>query len=194
MEREGLRLIVEGIADQKFLTDFISFHFSFNLEDSNFIRIDGNTDELLTKKAPVISLNVEGTNLAIFDADEDPQTTRSRYSAFFGRLVNNHDLFLFPDNTSTGNLETLLIQIVNPKHQSILDCLETYKNCLEQQSRGYKTPVLKTMVYAYLDTLLPRSKEKYAKEENRDYTNDEHWNLSYQVLTALKEFLRPYFT
>lgn len=194
MELADLRLIVEGIADQKFLTDYISYQFGIELEDDHFVRIGGNDDQKLSSKSSVLQLNEEGRNLVIFDADNDFLGNKQRYSNFFSKLVQSYQIFLFPNNNNGGNLENLLLSIINPKHQDIIDCLESYARCLGDQKKGYKTPPLKTKVFAYLDVQLSPKQEKFAKEEKRNYKNREHWNLDHEALEPLKEFLKTVFT
>lgn len=52
-------------------------------------------------------------------------------------------------------------------------------------------PAKKTKIYAYLETLLGKSKtqKKLIKDANRNYENTLHWNLDAKYLEPLKEFL-----
>ena len=52
-------------------------------------------------------------------------------------------------------------------------------------------PAKKTKIYAYLETLLGKSKtqKKLIKDANRNYENTQHWNLDAEYLEPLKEFL-----
>ena len=52
-------------------------------------------------------------------------------------------------------------------------------------------PAKKTKIYAYLETLLgkSRSQKKLIKDANRNYKNTQHWNLDAEYLEPLKEFL-----
>ena len=52
-------------------------------------------------------------------------------------------------------------------------------------------PAKKTKIYAYLETLLGKSKtqKKQIKDANRNYENTQHWNLDAEYLEPLKEFL-----
>ena len=59
-------------------------------------------------------------------------------------------------------------------------------------------PVIKSKVFAYLDALLPSKNKKNDKydliqEKNRNYRNIQHWDLQYEYLNPLKEFLTPFF-
>ena len=52
-------------------------------------------------------------------------------------------------------------------------------------------PAKKTKIYAYLETLLGKSKtqKKLIKDANRNYENIQHWNLNAKYLEPLKEFI-----
>ena len=102
------------------------------------------------------------------------------------------ELFLFPNNSDSGNLEILLEKIINPKHSAIFECFDGYQNCLKGKSKSYKVPASKTKIFAYLDTLLSSQDEKFAKEDKRDYRNTNHWDLDNSYLNILKEFLEKY--
>ncbi|MDR3341410.1 MAG: hypothetical protein LBT14_01245 [Treponema sp.] len=51
--------------------------------------------------------------------------------------------------------------------------------------------VTKTKIYAYLEVLLGETKKEKEKikERERDYKNNEHWNLDSEFLVPLKNFL-----
>lgn len=55
-------------------------------------------------------------------------------------------------------------------------------------------PAKKTKIYAYLETLLGKSKtqKKLIKDANRNYENTQHWNLDAEYLESLKDFLMKY--
>ena len=52
-------------------------------------------------------------------------------------------------------------------------------------------PAKKTKIYAYLETLVGKSKtqKKLIKDANRNYENTQHWNLDAEYLETLKGFL-----
>ena len=52
-------------------------------------------------------------------------------------------------------------------------------------------PAKKTKTYAYLATLLGKSKsqKKLIKDANRNYENTQHWNLDAEYLEPLKVFI-----
>ena len=94
-------------------------------------------------------------------------------------------------------MEDLLENIINPDNQPVMDCWQTYEGELEKVRIPTKTPptltipAKKTKNYAYLETLLgkSRSQKELIKDAKRNYENPQHWNLDAEYLGALKEFL-----
>jgi len=62
---------------------------------------------------------------------------------------------------------------------------------VKQDTSSIDAPAKKTKIYAYLETLLgkSRSQKKLIKDANRNYENTEHWNLDAKYLEPLKEFM-----
>ena len=95
-------------------------------------------------------------------------------------------------------MEDLLENIINPDNQPVMDCWSTYEGELGKVRIPTKTPptltipAKKTKIYAYLETLLGKSKsqKKLLKDANRNYENAQHWDLDAEYLEALKEFLK----
>ena len=138
-----------------------------------------------------------GVNLVIFDADEDIETRRAELLAIKDEFGVEFELFLLPNDKDAGTLEDLLENIINPNNQSVMDCWATYEGELEKVRIPTKTPptltipAKKTKIYAYLETLLGKSKnqKKLIKDANRNYENIQHWNLDTEYMEPLKEFL-----
>ena len=110
------------------------------------------------------------------------------------------ELFLLPNDKDAGALEDLLENIINPNNQPVMECWQTYEEKLREVRIPSKTPptltipAKKTKIYAYLETLLgkSRSQKKQIKDANRNYKNTQHWNLDAEYLEPLKEFLRKW--
>lgn len=65
-----------------------------------------------------------------------------------GNLANQVEIFLFPDNKSNGELETLLIQIA--KQNEFVECFDNYINCIESKDKeAVKNIYKKSKMYAY---------------------------------------------
>lgn len=220
-----VQIFVEGIADQKFLQDLISEWYSVTLtrggfmdkneriEPGDILNLGGkNCFEDATKMRllePMLRiLRAEGISLlVIFDAD-----AFIKEQAVMEKLKQLHGFqyFLLPYNgthsvaeRNDGDLESLLQEIICPDNQVILDCWQAYETCLADKpaktikSGRFTLPARKTKIYAYLEALVGESKKQKAKikEENRDYTNKDHWNLNpeHPPLQPLKLFLDEFF-
>jgi len=188
-----VKVFVEGKADKKFITDYLT-HLNSSYPDNfeilstrgwkNLPNLDNEFEE---------NTNDNGKNLIIFDSNNDPKQRRTDILDSKDSLGIDFELFLLPDNQNSGDLEILLFNIINPKHQIIFDCFEKYQACLGNNSQlPYRMPTLKTKIYAYQDTLLSKKNSYMAKEDSRDYRNPDHWNLDDKYLEPLKKFLSPH--
>lgn len=207
---------VEGIADQKFLSDVMRcwYGFEFHVKSNTVYQHSGNTHNLKilssggvadfisqtgwTKKQQnfLDNYNMGIQNALILDADEDFAKRRKDIIATTG--LSPDALFLLPNDTSPGDLETLLEQITHSDHQAILNCWASYETCLQViPQKNYTIPARKTKMYAYLEALLDKNEKKKIKESERDYTNADHWNLDPQhpslnpLHTFLNKHLKP---
>jgi hypothetical protein len=102
-------------------------------------------------------------------------------------------LYLFPNNTDNGNLESLLAEIAVDR--KIMDCFLEYEKCVT----GHPKPLNDSRIYSYLDMVLYPNHKNHAgkdlrKEEFRNYKNSAHWNLEHEYVNPLREFLAPFFT
>jgi hypothetical protein len=199
--KENILLYVEGEADVKFLSDCVLQWFCVELNKSNFINLKGI--ENLWKNDQTIKANSSkiggGVNLVILDTDYEgtnggiKQRTQE-LTDFRSRNELDFDFFLFPNNSSDGDLEVLLESIINPKHQVIFDCWKSYEECLNEKG-SYTIPARKTKIYGYVEALVgsTNSEKEKIKERNRNYRNPEHWDLNSEKLNPLREFLTKYF-
>ncbi len=197
-----VQIFVEGIADAKFLKDFVAYTYKINLtigkngsESANpdILILDGK--DKIPKVANLFKENEinEILSVIIFDAD-DFSVENPKFIQY--QTTYPIDYFLLPNNQDDGDLETLLQQIINPEHQVIFDCWNGYEECLRSYNdKNYTTPARKTKIYAYLEALLGESKnqKKKIKEAERDYQNPVHWNLEAPALNNLKTFLDKFF-
>ena len=107
------------------------------------------------------------------------------------------ELFLLPNDKDAGALEDLLENIINPDNQPVMECWQTYEGELAKVRIPTKNPptltipAKKTKIYAYLETLLDksRSQKELIKDRNRNYENTQHWNLDLAYLEPMKLFL-----
>ncbi len=142
-------------------------------------------------------------NLVIFDADfvidgGGVEKRQNDMKAFKESALVDFDYFFFPNNQDDGVFEDLLLQIINPEHQGIMDCFSHYEQCIGGQNevKGgncYETPNIKAKVYTYITTFKRSKKEAdKVKKGNWDFGNAAYWNLNHSYLTPLKSFLEKY--
>ena len=204
----SIRVFVEGIADQKFISDLILFWYEVPLKiNEDIIQIGGKDAFESPEKYETIKKKMEESsflgkrNILILDADDELEVRRVRFNELGNNL--NFETYFLPDNSNPGDLEVLLQNIINPENSSIFDCWDLYENCLKNEtsqntdSGQFTVPARKTKIYAYLEALLGEShaeKEKI-KERNRNYCDDRHWNLSpeLEILSGLRLFFDQYF-
>jgi len=201
--------------------------------DSNFIEkyinhilpaIDKNSYKIIptggfTKIHKSVSFFVENTiidkgiNLVIFDADDESKNyggvdARRRFlESKKAKLGIDFEYFLFPNNESDGDYESLLEQIINTKHKCLFACFEGYQTCISSRkdvldNNIYNTPIRKTKIYAYVDSIkkskddedrFKKRNEKTCKGDDFLFENQELWDLDNEYLTPLRDFLLKYF-
>jgi len=193
-----VKIIVEGIADVVFIRQYLKHLYGVELDKDSIIRVDGwesiRKDEFLNQLRH--NSDDAGINLVVFDADNDCDTRRAELQKIAQDNSVSFNLFLFPNDVDSGTLETLLMKIINPENQSVVECWDRYENDLQQQTIPWKSPTtptvpsIKTRVYAYLEALVGESKsqKKLIKEADRKYDNPNHWDLDSQELNPLKTF------
>lgn len=135
-----------------------------------------------------------GHNLIVFDADTETNGGGfvQRYKELTEKIVAlgiTTDLFLFPDNKSDGDFETLLLQIAHKdKHQRFFDCFSDYEKCLGED---YVTPNLKGKLHTYISSMLmSKTKRDRLGKGEWQFENPEYWNLASTVLEPLKSALK----
>ena len=198
-------IIVEGDADKKFFEDY--YHHLFHEKaPADSIMHPGKDDDTggYNKLKSQDTLNalrqntdLGGVNLVIFDADENPEARLKELLAIREQYGVEFELFLLPNDKDAGALEDLLENIINPDNQPVMDCWATYEGELKKVRIPTKTPPTltipanKTKIYAYLETLLGKSKsqKKLIKDPYRNYENPQHWNLGSEYIEPLKLFL-----
>ena len=202
------QIIVEGDADKKVFEDYYHHICGEKAPKGSITHPgkDGDTGGYQKLKSEdaigVMRQNTDmgGINLVIFDADEDTESRRAELLAIKEEFGVEFELFLLPNNKDVGALEDLLENIINPNNQPVMDCWQTYEEKLREVRIPSKTPptltipAKKTKIYAYLETLLgkSRSQKKLIKDSNRNYKNTQHWNLDAEYLEPLKEFLQKW--
>jgi hypothetical protein len=215
-----VHIFVEGDADVKFISDYISHikpdtkveinrehkpNIAKILQNGSLIAVvhglRGWTD-IENMKTHISQLKDEGSNvLVIFDADTGKNNGgfAVRKKQIEDYALSLDEIFLFPNNKDDEELETLLENIINEKNRPIFDYWEKYETCLREYAskktgKTLTTPAKKSKIYAYLSALLDDSKKQQdlAKDPNRNYKETEHWNLNADYLKPLQDFLLKY--
>ena len=174
-------IFCEGESDQKFLSDLLEH---LGISDSEVRAISGGVETLPTI-APQIRQALATSSVAlILDSDSNFHHRKEEIAEVMRKeeITVDH-VFLFPNNSDPGNLETLLEQLNSEEHQAIHDCFEDYKTCLANNSSDYLMPSQKGKIYAYCEAMGCE-----ARAPHRDYLNEECWNLDADVLEPLTEF------
>jgi hypothetical protein len=193
---EGFRIFTESKTDIKFLKDYIEEVFGESLSDSDFDPLGSWSGY---KKGGSLINSIRQNNddkkisILILDANSDFKSREREIIQDFKSYQIPVKLFLFPNHTSNGNLETLLTEIAVDR--KIMECFLEYEKCVH----GHPKPLNDSRIYSYLDMLLyPTAKDEKGKdlrkEEFRNYRNTDHWNLKHDFLSHLKNFLHPFFT
>lgn len=202
----AVKLFVEGLADEKFLRDYISAKFEITLQKDDIIKSQGWSNiksvhggEFIMNSMRKNSDN-DGLNLLVFDADDNYTERFKEIDDWKKENDLKFEIFLWPNNRDSGDLETLLEHIINPVNKPVFECWDNYEKCLktktiEGREIPLTTPAKKTKIYGYLEALLgeTKSQKKKIKEENRNYKNDGHWDLNSEYLDGFKEFLSRHF-
>ncbi len=183
----AVTIFVEGKADKRFIEDFILFHFGNDKrKEVLFIDVEGKDKIHLSKNEFIKNTDQEGINLLIFDADKNFSERVIELKKQKQNLNIEFNLFLFPNDKESGDLETLLLNLTVAEHQGIFECFKPFNDCLLNKNSTYNVPSLKTQIYSYLDfqNLEP-------KENNRNYLSNS-WNLDNQYANSLLEFFKKY--
>lgn len=211
-------ILVEGVADQQFLIHYLRHLYGLefkkgvmNKEVYEAANITLRYTEGLSKLRSHTFINEiqkteddGGKVLVVFDADSDYWQRKEDILKWRDTQHFSFDLFLFPNNSDNGALESLLERIINDQNQVIFDCWNRFEDGLKEVSIPWKEPdhkptipAKKTKIYAYLETLLgsSTSQKDLIKERNRNYSDPNHWNLDSAYIICLKgffdQFLQP---
>jgi len=192
---ERLSLIVEGEEDVRFLQDFIHFHFQKKATRSLFIEIGGKSETIHLSQVKIQTSTSSGRiNVLVFDADDnDHKSTLTKVNAKEKELSLKFDkVFLFPDDKSPGNLESLLKSSVTSGNEKLFACIEAYATCKTALKLKNPRPIDdKEKLWIYHGSF---EDSGHAHGTKRSYFDQDIWNLNSPILIPLKDFLREFFT
>ena len=191
---KACRIFTESKADVKFLKDFIEKISGQSIPDSNFDQLhswSGYKAGGILKTEIQQNFDEGKETLIILDADIDVEQRRNEVIGDFHTYGIPIHLFLFPNNITTGNIESLLTEIVVDR--KLMDCFLEYEKCVSL----YPKKLNDSRIYSYLDMLLlgnwkDEKGKDLRKAEFSDYRNENHWNLNHAYLQPLREFFIPF--
>lgn len=200
-ENQAIRNGKKTTNEQNFVEEFIAYHFPTLQKGIDFeVRGIGGKDQLANFVLPFKDNAIAGgKNLLIFDADtisnQGGYTVRSN-DIFTQKqaLGIDFELFLWPNNHDDGDFESLLLQMINPAHQCLLDCFEGFEKCVGGNDPNgiiYKTPDRKSAIYTYINSFIKsQSEEKKMKSGYWFFNDPRYWDLNADAGKPLLEFLR----
>lgn len=197
-------IVVEGVSDTRLIEQYCAVLKSdgqINADIEIEVHKVGGWNTIDSPSGEVyrnnMTRNSSGKNFIIFDADADPVQRTKEILAWKQKYGIDFELFLFPNNSDPGTIETLLEGVINPANQCVIDCWHEYERNLEKQHVAWKTPPQptcpseKSKIYGYLEALVGTTKTEKGriKDQNRDFTVSEHWDLNAKAIQPLKAFL-----
>jgi hypothetical protein len=187
-----IKIFVEGDSDKKFVSDYIGYLKIVLYDiDLRFILLNGKDDDKFQKTLPEFAASDK--NLVIVDSDENFAGRKKHLEELKGKLSLSYDVFLFPNNSDNGELETLLKGIVWNKYKEYFSCFIPFGGCVQGVHSDIKPPSLKDEIYSYLSSLLTDKETdqrgKYIQPSKMDYMNERFWDIEHSLLKPLKEFL-----
>lgn len=186
-------IVVEGESDKCFISQYYLYKNKYNFK---IIVNNGNILCEATNTNIIKALNNGEKACIIFDADESYKNTLEQIRNKLGDLAYQVEIFLFPDNKSNGELETLLTQIA--KQNEFVECFDNYINCIGSKDKeAAKNLSKKSKMYAYQEAIGLQKEIKKMSRNNkisRDflYKKDifsKYFNFDSPALKPLEEFL-----
>lgn len=186
-------IVVEGESDKYFISQYYLYK---NKVDFKIIVNNGNILHEATNTNITKALNNGEKACIIFDADKSYKNTLEHIKNKLGNLENQVDIFLFPDNKSNGELETLLTQIA--KQKEFIECFDNYINCIESKDKeAVKNIYKKSKMYAYQEAVGLQKEIKKMNRNNKTHKDflckeeifSKYFNFDSPALKPLEEFL-----
>ena len=213
-----IHIYVEGKGDMNFICQFLKKHFevvfptaekdlkicgthaNYSVDLLTCSRGNGNggiNSQILTSLLEQAKINAQAgiESIILIDADTpahaDPKGGFPFRQQFLSEKAADNAIkyFILPDHQSDGNLEDLLDGLISEKGEKFYACLTNYTNCLssiitENIPKGYAniSDFKKAKLEWYSFIMLGN------KKSDRDYTENDIWNLNAERLNPLKQF------
>lgn len=169
--------------DIKFIKDILSFK-NKSKQNDIFIKTNGWTNLHLIASKFLENTNKRGRNLVFFDADGDAEQRRTQLLKTSKELGITFELFLFPNNTDSGIVENLFLEIILPKFHSIFNCFDNYSQCISDADENYFLPNLKSKFFSFTEST---GQKTHLKDIN--FANSNFYDLNHKSLDQLFEFI-----
>lgn len=202
-------ILVEGKDDVHFIRYLLSTKLAI---DSDLYTIEWNgshgiasakllfLEEHLDRYSKIIIIN---------DADSDLDARRDEITHALKSKDLAGEIFLFPNNKDTGELEDLLCDCIPVDKSFIATCFSGFQKCLAGNSRTTlaNIPAVKSKIYTYVDVQL--NKDELKKRDNPKtcscankkeclcrkkycFDKDGLWNFDCDAIAPLLDFLREH--
>jgi len=140
-----------------------------------------------------------GKTLIVFDADADPIERAETLKQAITAYEPNPAIFLLPSPQQSGELEDLLLQLVQPQHQAVMTCYDGYEQCLQGLLNTgqlyYNTPSKKRRLYDYVN-VMPLAGDEWERHHKKGgqkiFENTDIWDLNAPAIQPLRDFLNQY--
>ncbi len=140
-----------------------------------------------------------GKTLIVFDADEAPTQRAQVLRQAIAAYESAPAIFLLPGFEQVGELEDLLLQLVQPHHEAVMICYDGYEQCLQGLVANgqpyYNTPSKKRRLYDYVN-VMPLQGEQWERHHKKGgqkiFENTDIWNLNVPAIQPLRDFLDLY--
>lgn len=188
-------VVVEGKSDKDFLNQYALYKkLKFDI-----INNDGNILKPIIIEEISSAIAYKTRVCIVFDADKSYANTLNRLRNELGTLANKVDIFLFPNNKDSGELETLLIDIA--KQPQFIECFDNYVECVKSKNIHNINAVdninKKSKMFAYrevsgLEKYLKKLKDDDKTPRNFLKTNEifsKYFDFDSPKLDSLREFL-----
>lgn len=171
--------------------------FNFNSQPWEIVPINGKDSLHLAKNQFIQNTMEGGINLIIFDADSDKNGGgyEKRKNDLLAKLTELNivaSIFLWPDNNSDGDFETMLESIARKDlHERFFGCYNDYELCLGDE---YLCPNRKGKLHTYVTAMKLTKKQRDKIGSGHWLFEDENlWDLNSPQLNPLKDFLADVF-
>ncbi|MGL5253658.1 MAG: DUF3226 domain-containing protein [Brevinema sp.] len=190
-------IIVEGTEDIHFVRHLLAGKECEIIQNGSH----GISDSILSDIEQTV-INKDISKIAIInDADNDFSARLNELETAIvhkinPKLKNNTipcEIFLFPNNSSDGTLENLLLSCARENKKYILECHDRMINCLKanEDHTSLVFPTDKNKAYVYVDLNLTKQEKDNRKNVGPyGYHRPDIWDFQCEAIKPLLDFLK----